>query len=163
MSLAGWTRKVSGKPSMAVGGVGLSKDLQSSFAGGTLAVNNLDQVMERFKRSEFDLLAVGRSGVFSAGLEAGLEAGPGAVAEAEGLGAAAASAALSSYFAAARAPVPSARPNRTLSMLSSLIVSPLRSCRRVQTTHGPPIRKLTSLARINFAGDEPQFLECAYC
>jgi 2,4-dienoyl-CoA reductase-like NADH-dependent reductase (Old Yellow Enzyme family) len=61
MSLAGWTRKLSGKPSMAVGGVGLSKDLQSSFAGGTLAVNNLDQVMERFKRSEFDLLAVGRS------------------------------------------------------------------------------------------------------
>jgi 2,4-dienoyl-CoA reductase-like NADH-dependent reductase (Old Yellow Enzyme family) len=61
MSLAGWTRKLSGKPTMAVGGVGLSKDLQSSFAGGTVAVNNLGQVMERFQRSEFDLLAVGRS------------------------------------------------------------------------------------------------------
>lgn len=61
MTLAGWTRKLSGKPSMAVGGVGLSKDLQSSFAGGTLAVNNLDQVLEYFERGEFDLLAVGRS------------------------------------------------------------------------------------------------------
>ena len=61
MTLAGWTRKLSGKPSMAVGGVGLSKDLQSSFAGDTLAVNNLDQVMEYFERGEFDLMAVGRS------------------------------------------------------------------------------------------------------
>jgi 2,4-dienoyl-CoA reductase-like NADH-dependent reductase (Old Yellow Enzyme family) len=61
MTLAGWTRKLSGKPSMAVGGVGLSKDLQSSFAGGTVAVNNLDQVLEYFERGEFDLMAVGRS------------------------------------------------------------------------------------------------------
>ena len=61
MTLAGWTRKLSGKPSMAVGGVGLSKDLQSSFMGGTVPVNNLDQVMAHFERGEFDLLAVGRS------------------------------------------------------------------------------------------------------
>lgn len=33
LTLAGWTRKLSGKPTMAVGGVGLSKDLPSSFAG----------------------------------------------------------------------------------------------------------------------------------
>lgn len=61
MSLAGWARKVSGKPTMAVGGVGLSKDLPSSFGGGTVSINNLDKVMERFDRQEFDLLAVGRS------------------------------------------------------------------------------------------------------
>jgi len=60
-TLAGWTRKLSGKPSMAVGGVGLSKDLMSSFAGGTVTVNNLDQVTAHFERGEFDLLAVGRS------------------------------------------------------------------------------------------------------
>jgi len=46
---------------MAVGGVGLSKDLMSSFAGGTLVLNNLDQVVAHFERGEFDLLAVGRS------------------------------------------------------------------------------------------------------
>jgi 2,4-dienoyl-CoA reductase-like NADH-dependent reductase (Old Yellow Enzyme family) len=40
LTLAGWARKVSGKPTMAVGGVGLSKDLQSSFAGGTVAIND---------------------------------------------------------------------------------------------------------------------------
>lgn len=61
LTLAGWTRKLSGRPTMAVGGVGLSKDLPSSFAGGTEAINNLDQVMARFERQEFDLLAVGRS------------------------------------------------------------------------------------------------------
>lgn len=61
MTLAGWARKLSGKPSMAVGGVGLSKDLQTSFMGGTVAVNNMDQVMAHFERGEFDLMAVGRS------------------------------------------------------------------------------------------------------
>jgi len=60
-TLSGWVRRITGKPTMAVGGVGLSKDLQSSFAGGTVAVNNLDQVMMLFDRGEFDLLAVGRS------------------------------------------------------------------------------------------------------
>ncbi|MFA5495759.1 MAG: NADH:flavin oxidoreductase [Porticoccaceae bacterium] len=60
-TLAGWARKVTGKPSMAVGGIGLSKDLQSSFAGGTVPVNNLDQAMALFEAGEFDLLAVGRS------------------------------------------------------------------------------------------------------
>lgn len=61
LTLAGWTRKLSGKPSMAVGGIGLSKDLQTSFAGGTVAVNNLAQALDYFERGEFDLLAVGRS------------------------------------------------------------------------------------------------------
>lgn len=59
-TLAGWARKLSGKPSMAVGGIGLSKDLQTSFSGGTVAVNNLDTAMMHFERGEFDLLAVGR-------------------------------------------------------------------------------------------------------
>jgi 2,4-dienoyl-CoA reductase-like NADH-dependent reductase (Old Yellow Enzyme family) len=61
MTLAGWTRKLTGKLSMAVGGVGLNKDLPSSFAGGTEAINNLDQVLARFEKGEFDLVAVGRS------------------------------------------------------------------------------------------------------
>ena len=60
-TLAGWARKLTDKPSMAVGGIGLSKDLQSSFAGGTVSVNNLDQATALFERGEFDLLAVGRS------------------------------------------------------------------------------------------------------
>jgi 2,4-dienoyl-CoA reductase-like NADH-dependent reductase (Old Yellow Enzyme family) len=61
LTLAGWTRKVTGRPTMAVGGVGLSKDLQSSFMNATVAVNNLDTVMHCFERGDFDLIAVGRS------------------------------------------------------------------------------------------------------
>ncbi|MDB5702744.1 MAG: 12-oxophytodienoate reductase [Sphingomonadales bacterium] len=61
MGLAGWAKKLTGKASMTVGGVGLSKDLQSSFVEETHAVNNLAAVMERFERGEFDLVAVGRA------------------------------------------------------------------------------------------------------
>lgn len=61
MTLAGWTKKVSGKPSVAVGSVGLSKDLQTGFSGDVVSVNNLDQALTRLERGEFDLLAVGRS------------------------------------------------------------------------------------------------------
>src|SRR3546814_7387111 len=40
MGLAGWARKVTGKPTMTVGGVGFSKDLQSSFVEEKNAINN---------------------------------------------------------------------------------------------------------------------------
>jgi 2,4-dienoyl-CoA reductase-like NADH-dependent reductase (Old Yellow Enzyme family) len=61
LTLAGWTRKVTERPTIAVGGVGLSKDLQSSFTNATVAVNNLDTVLQCFERGDFDLIAVGRS------------------------------------------------------------------------------------------------------
>lgn len=61
MGLAGWARKLTGKPTIAVGGVGLSKDLQSSFAQPTVMTDNLAQVAERMERGEFDLIAVGRA------------------------------------------------------------------------------------------------------
>jgi 2,4-dienoyl-CoA reductase-like NADH-dependent reductase (Old Yellow Enzyme family) len=61
LTLAGWARKVTERPTMAVGGVGLSKDLQSSFTNATVAVNNLDTVLQCFARGDFDLIAVGRS------------------------------------------------------------------------------------------------------
>ena len=60
-TLAGWAREVTGKPVMAVGGIGLSRDLQSSFSAETRVVNNLAAVVERFDRGEFDLVAVGRA------------------------------------------------------------------------------------------------------
>ncbi len=61
LTLAGWTKKVSGAAVAAVGGVGLSKDLQSSFTGGTVPLNNLDQVMHHYQNGEFDMISVGRS------------------------------------------------------------------------------------------------------
>ena len=54
-------KQVTGKPTMAVGGVGLSKDLQSSFMSETVAVNNLEDVARRIASGEFDLISVGRS------------------------------------------------------------------------------------------------------
>jgi 2,4-dienoyl-CoA reductase-like NADH-dependent reductase (Old Yellow Enzyme family) len=61
LTLAGWTRKLTGRPSMAVGGIGLDKDLQSSFTGPVGTLNNLANASERLQAGEFDLLAVGRS------------------------------------------------------------------------------------------------------
>ena len=46
---------------MAVGGVGLDKDLQSSFSGPVGTLNNLVAACDRLEAGEFDLLAVGRS------------------------------------------------------------------------------------------------------
>jgi 2,4-dienoyl-CoA reductase-like NADH-dependent reductase (Old Yellow Enzyme family) len=61
VSLAGWTKKVTGRLTMTVGNVGLSKGLFE--ARGTVAaefLDNLGQVLRRFENDEFDLVAVGR-------------------------------------------------------------------------------------------------------
>jgi len=60
LGLAGWTKKLTGVPSMAVGGIGLSRDLQTSFAAETHMINNIEAVSERLERGEFDLASVGR-------------------------------------------------------------------------------------------------------
>ncbi len=62
LSLAGWTRKLTGKPTMAVGSIGLEKDLYANMvAGDHISGSNLDKVMAAFERGEFDLVGVGRS------------------------------------------------------------------------------------------------------
>jgi 2,4-dienoyl-CoA reductase-like NADH-dependent reductase (Old Yellow Enzyme family) len=61
MGLAGWARTLTGKPSMTVGGIGFDKELAKSFAEPTKAINNLDEVLRRFARDEFDLVALGRA------------------------------------------------------------------------------------------------------
>lgn len=61
LGLAGWAKKLTGVPAMTVGGVGLSRDLQTSFVEETRAVNNMDAVLRRFERGEFDLVGLGRA------------------------------------------------------------------------------------------------------
>jgi 2,4-dienoyl-CoA reductase-like NADH-dependent reductase (Old Yellow Enzyme family) len=63
LSLAGWARKLTGKPAMAVGGIGLNNWLQDTYKGRseTLAVNNLEEVARRIAAGEFDLAGVGRA------------------------------------------------------------------------------------------------------
>jgi 2,4-dienoyl-CoA reductase-like NADH-dependent reductase (Old Yellow Enzyme family) len=61
LTLAGWTKKLSGKPCMAVGGIGLQKDLPGTFENGSESLDNLPDVRARIASGEFDLAAVGRS------------------------------------------------------------------------------------------------------
>jgi 2,4-dienoyl-CoA reductase-like NADH-dependent reductase (Old Yellow Enzyme family) len=64
LNLAGWTRKLTGKPAITVGSVGLNADFlpedgTADFKAAEPA--SLDRLMERADRNEFDLVAVGRA------------------------------------------------------------------------------------------------------
>ncbi|WP_207802239.1 NADH:flavin oxidoreductase [Paenibacillus xerothermodurans] len=63
LNLAGWTKKLTGKPTITVGSVGLEgADFMSLFTEGKGASNaNIDGLIERLEREEFDLVAVGRA------------------------------------------------------------------------------------------------------
>jgi 2,4-dienoyl-CoA reductase-like NADH-dependent reductase (Old Yellow Enzyme family) len=65
LSLAGWTRKLSGKPVIAVGSVGLDKPHQTRRLrtpdNVRAGVTDLQLVTERMAAEEFDLVAVGRA------------------------------------------------------------------------------------------------------
>ncbi|WP_028551976.1 NADH:flavin oxidoreductase [Paenibacillus sp. UNC451MF] len=62
LNLAGWTKKLTGKPTITVGSVGLDGDFMSLFAEGKGANNTkIDGLIERLEREEFDLVAVGRA------------------------------------------------------------------------------------------------------
>jgi 2,4-dienoyl-CoA reductase-like NADH-dependent reductase (Old Yellow Enzyme family) len=62
LPLAAWAKQLSGKPSMAVGGVGLSENLFASFeTGGAVVDNNFYDAAERLERGEFDMIALGRA------------------------------------------------------------------------------------------------------
>ncbi len=61
LNLAGWTKKLTGKPVITVGSVGLSGEfLGDLFEGGHSSAASLDALLERFARAEFDLVAAGR-------------------------------------------------------------------------------------------------------
>lgn len=55
LSLAGWTKRLTGRTTMAVGGVGLTRE------GEIVTDYNLDRVVARLEAGEFDLIGVGRS------------------------------------------------------------------------------------------------------
>jgi 2,4-dienoyl-CoA reductase-like NADH-dependent reductase (Old Yellow Enzyme family) len=60
LSLAGWAKKLTGRHSMAVGGVGINQGVYD-VGKTSSAVDNVDLVMKRFTAGEFDLVAVGRA------------------------------------------------------------------------------------------------------
>lgn len=62
LNLAGWAKKLTGRPSMTVGAVGLSIGQNDPDAHGEpVAKDNLDDVGARLENGEFDLVAVARS------------------------------------------------------------------------------------------------------
>ena len=61
LNLAGWAKKLTGKLAMTVGGVGLAQGKRDHLPDGSDAANNLDKVIARLDRGEFDLVAVGRA------------------------------------------------------------------------------------------------------
>ena len=82
LNLAGWAKKVTGKLSMAVGGIGTGAGYYDKTKP-LAATEFLEPLMERFVRGEFDLIAVGRALIGDAGwadkLRAGEAARPGPV------------------------------------------------------------------------------------
>jgi 2,4-dienoyl-CoA reductase-like NADH-dependent reductase (Old Yellow Enzyme family) len=60
-SLAGWTKKLTGKPVIAVGSIGLDQEFLGAFGGQGAQTRNLEELVARFERGEFDLVAVGRA------------------------------------------------------------------------------------------------------
>ena len=69
LTLAGWAKKVSGLPTIAVGSVNLGGTTQDNHdkSKGLLGLeateveNNLDELVARMQRGEFDMIAIGRA------------------------------------------------------------------------------------------------------
>ena len=61
LNLAGWTKKITGKPTITVGSVGLNGDFFGAFAGQGAPTRSVDDLIERLEKGEFDLVAVGRA------------------------------------------------------------------------------------------------------
>ncbi|MHC5260346.1 NADH:flavin oxidoreductase [Streptomyces sp. UC4497] len=61
LNLAGWTKKLTGKPTITVGSVGLDGDFIRGFAGEGSPVKGIDDLLDSLERDEFDMVAVGRA------------------------------------------------------------------------------------------------------
>jgi len=62
LNLAGWTKKLTGKPTVTVGSITLNQDVTRTFTTAeSAAATGIDELLERLEREEFDLVAIGRS------------------------------------------------------------------------------------------------------
>jgi 2,4-dienoyl-CoA reductase-like NADH-dependent reductase (Old Yellow Enzyme family) len=67
LNFAGWAKKLTGKSTITVGSVGLSGEFLAAFQGETSKPRSLDELLRRFDRGDFDLVAVGRPLLADAG------------------------------------------------------------------------------------------------
>jgi 2,4-dienoyl-CoA reductase-like NADH-dependent reductase (Old Yellow Enzyme family) len=61
LNLAGWTKKLTGRPTVTVGSVGLNGDFVKAFQGEGAPVKGIDDLLDRLESDEFDMVAVGRA------------------------------------------------------------------------------------------------------
>ena len=61
LNLAGWTKKLTGKPAITVGSVGLDGDFLRAFAGEGSPTRGIDDLLDSLEREEYDLVAIGRA------------------------------------------------------------------------------------------------------
>jgi 2,4-dienoyl-CoA reductase-like NADH-dependent reductase (Old Yellow Enzyme family) len=64
LNLAGWVKKVTGVPTCTIGSIGLDTDFFTNLAEGKQSeteTGRLDDLMRRFNRGDFDMVAVGRA------------------------------------------------------------------------------------------------------
>jgi 2,4-dienoyl-CoA reductase-like NADH-dependent reductase (Old Yellow Enzyme family) len=75
LNFAGWARKVTGKPTITVGSVGLSGEFIAGFGGESSQPTPIDGLVDRLEAGEFDLVAVGRALIVDADWAAKIRAG----------------------------------------------------------------------------------------
>ena len=61
LNFAGWAKKLTGKPTITVGSVGLSGEFIAAYGGEASQPASLDGLLERMDKGEFDMVAVGRA------------------------------------------------------------------------------------------------------
>ena len=62
LNLAGWTKKLIGKPTISVGSVSLNEEFVTTYReGGHADAVGIDELIRRMEAGEFDLIAVGRA------------------------------------------------------------------------------------------------------
>ena len=61
LNFAGWAKKLTGKPTITVGSVGLSGEFIAAYGGEGSEPASLDDLLRRLERDDFDMVAVGRA------------------------------------------------------------------------------------------------------
>jgi 2,4-dienoyl-CoA reductase-like NADH-dependent reductase (Old Yellow Enzyme family) len=60
LNLAGWTKKLTGLPTIGVGSVSLDQDFMTTL-GQSSDVAGIDELIEMMARGDFDMIAIGRA------------------------------------------------------------------------------------------------------
>lgn len=61
LNFAGWVKKLSGKPTITVGSVGLDEEFLGAFGGKGAGTADIEELLVRLENEEFDLVAIGRA------------------------------------------------------------------------------------------------------